>query len=210
LTIFVKVQYVKMNNFGEKIRKLREEKHLPLRVLSAYLDIDQAILSKIERGKRRAARVMIVKLAAYFDFPEDDLTIAWLSDKIGYEVADEELALQALQLAEKEIRYLAFMKISRKEIINRLASGIKNFEAIHSAWIYGSFSRGDDSPESDIDVAIKADEKFSYFDLAEVKFQLEKQVNRKIDIGFFDTFKPYILDYVKPDLKLIYERQTFR
>jgi len=199
-----------MNNFGEKIRKLREEKHLPLRVLSAYLDIDQAILSKIERGKRRAARVMIVKLAAYFDFPEDDLTIAWLSDKIGYEVADEELALQALQLAEKEIRYLAFMKISRKEIINRLASGIKNFEAIHSAWIYGSFSRGDDSPESDIDVAIKADEKFSYFDLAEVKFQLEKQVNRKIDIGFFDTFKPYILDYVKPDLKLIYERQTFR
>ena len=210
MTIFVKVQYVKMNNFGEKIRKLREEKHLPLRVLSAYLDIDQAILSKIERGKRRAARVMIVKLAAYFDFPEDDLTIAWLSDKIGYEVADEELALQALQLAEKEIRYLAFMKISRKEIINRLASGIKNFEAIHSAWIYGSFSRGDDSPESDIDVAIKADEKFSYFDLAEVKFQLEKQVNRKIDIGFFDTFKPYILDYVKPDLKLIYERQTFR
>jgi predicted nucleotidyltransferase len=199
-----------MNSFGEKIRKLREEKHLPLRVLSAYLDIDQAILSKIERGKRRAARVMIVKLAAYFDFPEDDLTIAWLSDKIGYEVADEELALQALQLAEKEIRYLAFMKISRKEIINRLASGIKNFEAIHSAWIYGSFSRGDDSPESDIDVAIKADEKFSYFDLAEVKFQLEKQVNRKIDIGFFDTFKPYILDYVKPDLKLIYERQTFR
>lgn len=199
-----------MNSFGEKIRKLREEKHLPLRVLSAYLDIDQAILSKIERGKRRAARVMIAKLAAYFDFPEDDLTIAWLSDKIGYEVAHEELALQALQLAEKEIRYLALMKIGRKEIINRLASGIKNFEAIHSAWIYGSFSRGDDSPESDIDVAIKADEKFSYFDLAEVKFQLEKQVNRKIDIGFFDTFKPYILDYVKPDLKLIYERQTFQ
>jgi len=199
-----------MNSFGEKIRKLRVEKHLPLRVLSAYLDIDQAILSKIERGKRRAARVMIVRLAAYFDFPEDDLTIAWLSDKIGYEVADEELALQALQLAEKEIRYLAFMKISRKEIINRLASGIKNFEAIHSAWIYGSFSRGDDSPESDIDLAIKADEKFSYFDLAEVKFHLEKQVNRKIDIGFFDSFKPYILDNVKPDLKLIYERQTFR
>ena len=199
-----------MNSFGEKIRKLREEMHLPLRVLSAYLDIDQAILSKIERGKRRAARTIIVKLAAYFDFPEDDLTIAWLSDKIGYEVADEELALQALQLAEKEIRYLAFMKIGRKEIINRLATGIKNFEAIHSAWIYGSFSRGDDCPESDIDLAIKADEKFSYFDLAEVKFQLEKQVNRKIDIGFFDTFKPYILDNVKPDLKLIYEKQTFR
>jgi predicted nucleotidyltransferase len=41
--------------------------------------------------------------------------------------------------------------------------------------------------------------------LADVKFQLEKLVNRKVDVGFIDTFKPYILEHVKPDLKLIYE-----
>jgi transcriptional regulator with XRE-family HTH domain len=39
-----------MGAFGDKIKKLRDEKQLPLRSVSAFLDIDQAILSKIERG----------------------------------------------------------------------------------------------------------------------------------------------------------------
>ncbi len=197
-----------MGNFGETIKQLREEKKIPLRVVSAYLDTDQAILSKIERGKRRANRELVTKLATYFKMNEDDLIVAWLSDKIVYEVEAEELALKALQLAEEKINYIAFKKTNRDEIKNQLISSISNFDGIHTAWIYGSFSRGDDGPKSDIDIAIKADEKFSYFDLAEVQFQLEKSVNRKVDVGFIDSFKPYIFDHVKPDLKLIYERPS--
>ena len=195
-----------MENFGETIKKLREEKKIPLRVVSAYLDTDQAILSKIERGKRRANRELVAKLATYFNVDKDNLFVAWLSDKIVYEVEAEELALKALQLAEEKINYIAFKKTNRDEIKNKLISSISNFDGIHTAWIYGSFSRGDDGPKSDIDIAIKADEKFSYFDLAEVQFQLEKSINRKVDVGFIDSFKPYIFDHVKPDLKLIYER----
>lgn len=33
-----------METLGDKIRKLREEKNVPLRTVAAYLDIDQAIL----------------------------------------------------------------------------------------------------------------------------------------------------------------------
>jgi len=51
-----------MKVFGATIRKLREEKKLPLRIVSAYLDIDQAILSKIERGQRRAAWRLRLKI----------------------------------------------------------------------------------------------------------------------------------------------------
>jgi len=54
---------------------------------------------------------------------------------------------------------------------------------------------------------LSADSRFSYFDLAEVQFHLELETKRKIDIGFLDSFKPYILAHVKPDLKIIYERQ---
>jgi predicted nucleotidyltransferase len=72
--------------------------------------------------------------------------------------------------------------------------------------MYGSFSRQDDGPKSDIDLAIQTDENISYFDLAEIQYQLEKRVNRKIDIGFMDSFEPHILENVKSDLKLIYER----
>ena len=195
-----------MDGLGDAIRKLREEKKLPLRTVAAFLDIDQAILSKIERGQRKPAREQIVKLAGYFKVKENDLLVAWLSDKIVYELEDEEVALKALQAAEEKIAYKAFLKVDRKKLLSQLKKRIKQFPKIRQAWIYGSFSREDDGPQSDIDIAVKTDEDFSYFDLADIQYQLEKEVNRKIDVGFIDSFKPYILEHVKPDLKLIYER----
>lgn len=194
-----------MDNLGGTLRKLREEKQLPLRTVAAYLDIDQAILSKIERGQRKISREQVVKLASYFEVKEDDLLVAWLSDKLVYELADENLALKALQVAEEQVAYIAFKKIDRNEIRKQLIAGIAKFEKIRKAWVYGSFAREDDGPKSDIDIALETSDDFSYFDLADVQFQLEKLINRKVDVGFIDTFKPYILEHVKPDLKLIYE-----
>lgn len=94
-----------MDNLGDIIRKLREEKELPLRTIAAFLDIDQAILSKIERGQRKATREQVVKLAEYFKVKENDLLVAWLSDKLVNEVQDEDLALQAMQVAEEKVKY---------------------------------------------------------------------------------------------------------
>ena len=94
-----------MDSLGDTIRKLRENKELPLRTVSAYLDIDKAILSKIERGQRKATREQVVKLAEYFKVKENELLVAWLSDKLVYEVKDEDLALQAMQVAEEKIKY---------------------------------------------------------------------------------------------------------
>ena len=95
-----------MDGLGETIRKLREEKGLPLRTVSAYLDIDQAILSKIERGQRNASREQVIKLADFFKVKENDLLVFWLSDKLVYEVADEEIALKALKVAEEKVKYI--------------------------------------------------------------------------------------------------------
>jgi transcriptional regulator with XRE-family HTH domain len=78
---------------------------LPIRIVSAYLDIDQAILSKIERGQRKATREQVLKLAEYFKVNKNDLLVAWLSDKLVYEVKDEDLALQAMQVAEEKVKY---------------------------------------------------------------------------------------------------------
>ncbi len=95
-----------MESLGDTIRKLREDKELPLRTVAAFLDIDQAILSKIERGQRKPSREQVVKLAAYFKVKENDLLVAWLSDKLVYEVEDEDMALKALQVAEERVKYI--------------------------------------------------------------------------------------------------------
>lgn len=195
-----------MDSLGNTIRKFREDKELPLRIVAAFLDIDQAILSKIERGLRKPTREQVVKLAEYFKVKENDLLIAWLSDKLVCELEDEDVALKALQAAEEKVAYIIFKKIDRKDILKRLKNGIKKFPLIEKAWIYGSFAREDDGPKSDVDIALQTNDTFTYFDLAEVQHQLENSINRKVDVGFMDSFKPYILEHVKPDLKLIYER----
>ncbi|WP_312762206.1 helix-turn-helix transcriptional regulator [Epilithonimonas sp.] len=100
-----KTDSFKMDSLGETIRKLREDKELPLRTVAAYLDIDQAILSKIERGQRNASREQVIKLAEFFNIKETDLLVSWLSDKLVYEVADEDVALKALQVAEEKVKY---------------------------------------------------------------------------------------------------------
>jgi len=51
-----------MNSIGKIIRNLRTGKQLPLRTVTVYLDINQAILSRIERGERKVTREHIVKL----------------------------------------------------------------------------------------------------------------------------------------------------
>jgi HTH-type transcriptional regulator, competence development regulator len=94
-----------MDSLGDIIRKLREDKELPLRTVAAYLDFDQAILSRIERGQRNATREQVIKLAEYFNVNEKDLLVAWLSDKLVNETADEDVALKALQVAKGKIKY---------------------------------------------------------------------------------------------------------
>ncbi len=196
-----------MSLFGIKIRTLREEKQLPLRKVAEYLDIDQAILSKIERGHRNASKNQVVKLAVFFSVNEEELMLQWLSEKIIYQIGDDEIALKAIKLAEQQVAYINHQRIDRKKIVNQIRVVLKTFIGVEKAWIYGSFSRKDDSPNSDIDIAIKTSGTFSYFDLSELKYMLDNALEKKTDIGFIDAFKPEILKNVKPDLKLIYEKK---
>ena len=197
-----------MDTLGTLIRILRKERKLPLREVAGFLDMDQAILSKIERGLRNITREQIIKLADYFKVNQEDLLVAWLSDKIMYTIGDEETALKALQMAEEQVVYRTFQKPDRKAILTVIKDTLRTFSSIRQAWIYGSFSRGDDKPGSDVDMAIEADDSFSYFDLAEIQHQIEQAIHRKVDIGFIDAFKPHIRKNVEPDLKRVYEKST--
>lgn len=92
-------------NIGDKLRKLREENELPLRKVAALLDIDVAILSKMERGERPLTKEVVSNLAKIYKHDEEELTILYLSQKILNEVGEEDLALKAMQVAEEQIKY---------------------------------------------------------------------------------------------------------
>lgn len=91
---------------GQTLRSRREEKGLLLRQVAAFLDIDQAILSKIERGDRNPTRENIHKLAEVLELDKADLMVQFLSEKIAYEIAGEDCAVEALRVAEKKVKYM--------------------------------------------------------------------------------------------------------
>jgi HTH-type transcriptional regulator, competence development regulator len=93
-----------MNKFGDVIRSKREEQEMLLRHLSAKLDMDTAMLSKIERGEKTAKREHIKRLAKLFKLDYNELFSLWLADQVFQLVENEEQALQALQIAEKELK----------------------------------------------------------------------------------------------------------
>jgi len=204
----IKTIQVKASEFGNRIRLLREEKKLPLRTVAAYLDTDQAILSKIERGRRKAGREAVIRLAEYFNVNKEELMVLWLSDKLYSEVAEDHCALEVLQAAEEMVKYRSERKAGRKEIIASVVNELKKYEAIEKAWMFGSFARNEDHPGSDIDIALKTTDQFSYFDLAEVQFNLEARIRRKIDVGFLESFRLAVLNNIQPDLMLIYEKSA--
>lgn len=75
--------------------------------------------------------------------------------------------------------------------------------------IFGSYVRGEQKKRSDIDIAIKyaEGEKKSLFDLVELQERLRKLFNRKVDLGEIDSISPYVIDYVRKEMKVIYERR---
>jgi predicted nucleotidyltransferase len=196
-----------MESFAEKIKRLRKEKCVPLRVVSSSLKIDPAILSKLENGKRIATREMVSKLAGYYKVNENDLVVAWLSDKLLYETENESLALEALKVAEEKIEYKKSPPLSKEKIIEIIREFLKKDGRVSKAWIFGSLARGDNNIRSDIDLMVRFKDplKMSLFDYADISYLLEQQLDIKIDLVEEGYLLPFALKTAKNDLRLIYE-----
>ncbi|MDO9341254.1 MAG: nucleotidyltransferase domain-containing protein [Bacteroidales bacterium] len=195
-----------MESFADQIKRLRKEKGVPLRVVAAYLNIDQAILSKIENVKRNATRENVAKLARYYKVNENDLIVSWLSDKLLYEVKNEELALSAFKAAEEKMIYKKTPQLSKEKIIEIIREFLSKDGRVAKAWIFGSFARGDYNANSDIDLMVTYSDKASgtLLDYADIKFYLENLINKKVDLVEEGYVKPFAIKNIEKDKILIY------
>ena len=85
--------------FGEHIKHLREDNQLLQRQLANVLDMDTAMLSKIERGERKAKREHISILASLLHTDEKELLTIWMADKVYELVKEEDNATEILELS---------------------------------------------------------------------------------------------------------------
>jgi len=93
------------NQFGNRIRELRESNKLLQRQVASVLEIDTPMLSKIERGERPAKREQVISIAKILNTDEKELLTLWLADQIYSVIADKkEIAYNALNIVLKNLK----------------------------------------------------------------------------------------------------------
>jgi predicted nucleotidyltransferase len=75
--------------------------------------------------------------------------------------------------------------------------------------IFGSFARGEQKKKSDIDIAIEFEKgsQKSFLDLVRIENELRRIFKRKVDLGIFSSLNSYIMEDVKKEMRIIYEKR---
>ena len=93
-------------------------------------------------------------------------------------------------------------------LISKAIADYFKTQPVVKAWIFGSFARGEDTPLSDVDLLVQYEEDgISLLKHAAMICELEKILDRPVDIVEDGTLRPRVRESVNQDRRLIYERE---
>jgi adenine-specific DNA-methyltransferase len=92
-------------SIGDTLKEIRETKGFHLQEVADKTSINYTSLSRIETGKRLPTKTQVQSLAEFYCYSENDLIRQLISDKIIYEVQNEDLGLEGFHLAEQKLKY---------------------------------------------------------------------------------------------------------
>jgi uncharacterized protein len=93
--------------------------------------------------------------------------------------------------------------------INIDFSGVVEFfknQPIVRAYIFGSYVRGDFKKDSDIDILVELEKGTDLFKFIKIKQQLEKLINKTVDLISSNGLSPRIKTFIDKEKVLIYEK----
>ena len=92
----------------------------------------------------------------------------------------------------------------------KLKDKLQNYFAgqpVKKAWVFGSFSRGEEKEDSDIDIMVVLDETqtvgLKFFAML---FDLKELLGREVDLVTEDSLLPFARESANKDKILVYER----
>jgi len=97
-----------------------------------------------------------------------------------------------------------------KELTNTLSDYFSR-QPVRKAWVFGSFSRGEETPVSDVDIMIDLDYSspvgLKFFAMVE---DLKELLGRNVDLVTEQSLQPFALKTAQKDRILVYERTCKR
>lgn len=126
-----------------------------------------------------------------------------------YPVNISRLLRYAGRKGEKEETLSRINRINQERV--QIIQRIQDFflkEPVKRAWVFGSFSRMEEKPDSDIDILVDLDRSvpMGLLKYAGMINELERILGRKVDLVAEGSIKPFAKDSINRDKVLIYER----
>lgn len=80
--------------------------------------------------------------------------------------------------------------------------------AVTKAWVFGSFARGEETPESDLDLLVDYEKApdFTLLEMIQYSLDIKKQIKRDVDLIENGNLRPFAVESANHDKYLIYER----
>ncbi len=95
------------------------------------------------------------------------------------------------------------------ELIEKIQDYFKT-QPVLKAWLFGSYARGEETEDSDVDILVVFDQKngkgVSLLKHISIALGLEDQINKKVDLITEGTLLPFAKETADKDKILIYER----
>ena len=91
------------------------------------------------------------------------------------------------------------------KLINSLSNFFSN-EPVEKAWIFGSYARGEETSESDIDILVRYSKGtcLGLFGIAELIEKLENLLGKRVDLVEEDTLYPRVANRVNAEKIQVY------
>jgi hypothetical protein len=90
-----------------------------------------------------------------------------------------------------------------EEIMSKITPVLREYD-VGKASLFGSVVRGEDSPDSDIDILVEFSGEKSLMDLAGLRIDLEELLGRKVDVLTFESLHPLLKNRILAEQKEIF------
>ena len=97
------------------------------------------------------------------------------------------------------------MAMNIAHIQNKISPILSEYGISYAA-LFGSVARGDDRPESDVDILIRPGKPLGMFSYMALIRSIEESLGRKVDVVTEQSLNKFVRPYVIPELKTIYEK----
>ncbi|MBR1516704.1 MAG: nucleotidyltransferase domain-containing protein [Bacteroidales bacterium] len=96
------------------------------------------------------------------------------------------------------------------QAITKIIADYFRTQPVVKAWLFGSFARGEETADSDIDILVQYDDtaRISLLTISHMMVELEQSTGRSVDLIEEGCLLPFAVESANRDKRLIYERRS--